>query len=291
MFQADGHITNNWLSQAMYRYFDRYREDFYYSFVAFQPRNRSLLDAEVYFAPFDDYFDAVATPLRALHHTILNTGSVGAYDRSDIFEFTNALIERYKFSWVVEDVGIWSIEGKTLPYPLAPILTPDGLDACVRNVNQCQKNLAVPLCIEFPGFSLGSSIVLGNMDMFSYFAELARRTASPVTLDVGHLLGWQWVTGRWPERILEGFEQLPLENCFEIHLSGCEMRPKGFCDMHHGVLINEQLIALEWLLEHCPNLKCVTYEDPAFERDGNLVTAAVCNYQRLKTMLQEWSAR
>ena len=58
---------------------------------------------------------------------------------------------------------------------------------------------------------------------------------------------------------------MPLDRCFEIHLSGCAIDGERFLDLHHGVLLDAQLTMLERLLERCPNVRAITYEDPAFD--------------------------
>jgi len=190
--------------------------------------------------------------------------------------------------WVNEDLGIWSLRGKVLPYPLPPFLTEDGLRAAAYNVRFYQEHLAAPLVVEFPGFTDGASFYMGNMDAFEFFARLARETSVAVTLDTGHLLGYQWLKNRRGDDFLDGLDVLPFENTFEIHLSGSQIVNEKFRDLHHGVLLDEQLELLEYLLPRCPNLKCVTYEDPKFHKDGSLIPKAVPNFERLRDKVNAW---
>jgi hypothetical protein len=60
--------------------------------------------------------------------------------------------------------------------------------------------------------------------------------------------------------------------------------------LHHGVLLDEQVALLEWLLEHCPNLAAVTYEDARFTEDGELVESAQPNYHRLRDVVNCWAS-
>src|SRR6185436_8917221 len=107
---------------------------------------------------YDDLWArAPAFPIRALHQTSFNLGALEAYDRGPIVELTNALIERYNLAWVNEDLGLWSIHGRPLPYPLPPYLTSAGLRASIKNTRAVQEALVVPLLVEFPGFSAGTS--------------------------------------------------------------------------------------------------------------------------------------
>jgi uncharacterized protein (UPF0276 family) len=138
----------------------------------------------------------------------------------------------------------------------------------VANVRECQAALPVPLVLEFPGFARGVSLVLGDWHAYDFFRALAEETAAPVTLDVGHLLSWQWFRGRRGPALFDELERLPLDHCFEIHLSGCEIAGDRFIDAHHGRLLDAQLELLRRLVPRCPRLRAVTFEDPRFAGDG-----------------------
>jgi uncharacterized protein (UPF0276 family) len=267
----------------------RYQERFQYLVFAFQPGNRNRLRAGDYFAAYDALFAAAPRiGHRALHHTLLNMATLEPIEFDAVAAFTNALVERYGFAWIVEDLGLWSIAGKSLPYPLPPFLTDEGLAACIRNVRGWQSRLAAPLCVEFPGFTEGATITIGAMDAFEFFRVVAEETGSPVTLDVGHVLSYQWSQGRVGSRRFEALERLPLLACHEIHLSGCQISGGKFRDLHHGVLLDEQLELLAWLLPRCPHLRAITYEDPRYFEGGELVPKSVVNFERLAAMAAAW---
>ena len=271
------------------RFLARYGSAFEYLFFAFQPKNRNRLQIGDYLRAYDTLFEAAAAiPKRALHHTILNMGSSENGDQRQVLDFTNQLIERYGFLWVVEDLGIWSLAGKPLPYPLPPLLTDAGLAASISNVRRCQDGLSVPLCVEFPGFTEGATFFLGQLDAYDFFRAIAEETDSPVTIDLGHVLSYQWLRRRTGDRMFEGLERLPLAHCFEMHLSGCQITGGEFRDLHHGVLLDEQLALLEHLLPRCPNLRSITYEDPKYTDDGVLLAKAIPNYERLRQIAAQW---
>ena len=282
--QGDG------ISERLEHFLARHHGQFSHIFFAYQPKSRNQLRVSDYQAAYDALISAAADiPVRALHHTILNTGACEAYDREQILAFTNELCERYRLSWVVEDLGIWTLRGKSLPYPLPPVLTPGGLKAAVSNVDWVQRRLAVPLTVEFPGFTEGASFTVGTMDAYEFFRVVVEDTGSPATLDVGHLLSYQWLRGRTGERMFEGLEGLPLNNTFDLHLSGCQITSEGkYRDLHHGLLLNEQLALTEWLLPRCPNLRAITYEDPKYDAEGVILPKAQRNYLRLRTITETW---
>ncbi len=280
------------LAPRVQRFLEAHRDRFGYAFFSFQPRDRRLLDPADYFPIWDRLFaDLPAFPAVALHHTMLNLGSIDErVDRSRLIDFTNAMIERYQLRWVNEDVGIWSIDGKLMPYPLPPILTAEGLDAAIREVDDVQRRLDAPLVLEFPGFSEGASFCVGGLDAYEFFRVLAEETGSPVTLDTGHLLSWRWMCGHRGADLFGDLERLPLANCFEIHLSGCQLIDGRFADVHHGVIVDEQLELLEALLVRCPNARAVTYEDPKLDPDGALRWKARPGFAKLEQIARAWIA-
>ncbi len=103
-----------------------------------------------------------------------------------------------------------------------------------------------------------------------------------------HLLSYQWLRGRAGPYMLDGIEVLPLHRCRELHLSGCQIVGGKFRDLHHGVLLDEQITLTAHLLSRCPNLTGVTYEDPVFRADGRLVEKARRNYDRLRALVAAW---
>jgi uncharacterized protein (UPF0276 family) len=272
------------------RFLSAHAGTFRYLFVSFQSKGRNRLDPQDYFGVYDDLFARIPTfSARALHQTSFNLGALERYDRSGIIAFTNALIERYKIAWVNEDLGLWSIHGRPLPYPLPPYLTDDGLRASIRNTAEVQRALFAPLLVEFPGFSEGTSFFIGTHHAYDFFRHVVEETGSPCTLDVGHLLSYQWLLGKRGEALYGELDRLPLEHCFEIHLSGCQIVGDRFMDYHHGVLLDEQIELLGRLVPRCPNLAGITYEDPKFDAEGTLIPKSIPNFERLRDRALRWA--
>jgi uncharacterized protein (UPF0276 family) len=279
------------VSEPVARFLTRYAENFRSLFVSWQPKNRNRLDACEYFAAYDDLYSHVPRSLsRTLHQTTLNLGALERYDRGAIYELTNALVDRHGLLWVNEDLGLWSIHGRPLPYPLPPYFTLEGLRAAVHNAREAQTALSVPLFVEFPGFSGDTSLMVGRIHAYDFFRTLVEETGSPATLDVGHLLSYQWLRGKRGDALYDELDRLPTGHCLEIHLSGSEVVNGRFMDFHHGVLMTEQLSLLERLLPLCPNLLVVTYEDPKFDDDGVLRPETLESFERLRTVVSGWAA-
>ena len=261
-------------------------------FFSWQPRDRARPTIADYTSAWDQLWaTAPDSAARALHHTALNLGAVDGYQRGALFEFTNALVDRYRLQWINEDLGLWSLAGKPLPYPLPPYLTTAGLRAAIAAVGECQRQLAVPLVVEFPGFSQGVSLPIGSWDAYDYFRELAHESDAPVTFDIGHLLSWRWLRGLRGEALYGDLERLPLAHCFEIHLSGCEIIGDRFIDAHHGVLLEEQFELLARVLPLCRNLRAITFEDPKWDGDGRMLASNRASHARLAAMVDRWLAQ
>jgi uncharacterized protein (UPF0276 family) len=258
-------------------------------FFSVQPRDRAVPRLDRYRTGWDDAVRAIpAGATRALHTTALDLGAARPKSRDALFALVNDLVARHDFRWVNEDLGLWSLGGQPLPYPLPPYLTDAGLAASIANVRECQRALAVPLLVEFPGFASGVSLPIGGWDAYDYFRVLAEESECPVTLDVGHLLSWRWLMGHRGEALYADLDRLPLAHCYELHLSGCDVRDDVFYDAHHGVLLDAQHELLDRLLVLCPNARAVTYEDPVIGEDGALVEACRPSLARLTAQVQPW---
>lgn len=252
-------------------------------FFSIQPKDRGVPSLARYADAWADAVRAIPEEaVRALHTTALDLGCARPKRRAPLFDLVNGLAERHEFRWVNEDVGLWTLGGKPLPYPAPPYLTNEGLAASVDNVRECTRALTIPLLIEFPGFSEGVSLRIGPWDAYDYFRVLAEEAECAVTLDVGHLLSWRWLIGHRGEALFDDLDRLPLEHCFEIHLSGAAIRDDVFFDTHRGVLLDEQLTLLDRLLELCPNVRAVTYEDPVVAADGSLTPECRPSLARLR---------
>jgi uncharacterized protein len=261
-----------------------------HAFVSWQPSRRGRPVLRDYQDAWDALWNEHPWPaVRGLHHTALDAGAVDPRERGPMIELANGLCDRYGLRWVNEDLGLWTLGGRSLPYPLAPVLTDEGLAASVRNVDEVQRRLVVPFVVEFPGFTDGFALMAGNLDPYAFFCRVVEDTGSPCTLDTGHLLGARWLRGHRGEALFDDLERLPLASAFEVHLSGCAIVGDRFVDAHHGVLLDVQLELLRRLLPRCPNLRLVTYEDPRFTAAGSLLPAALPGVAALRAAVEAWA--
>lgn len=277
------------INERVSSFIEEYREVFNYLFIAFQPRSYNVLRAEEYFNAYDSIYRTLPDYyVKVFHHTLLNMGTMERYDRSEIFQFTNKLIDRYDIKWIVEDLGIWTIKGKPLPYPLPPLMTEEGLENCIKNVKEIMNGLNTTLCVEFPGYTEGTNFHIGKYNAYEFFKILSDETNCYVTLDIGHILSYQYLIGNTGNKMFNDLDKLPLQQCKEFHLSGCSITNGKFRDLHHGVLLNEQISLLEYLLPKCENLVGVTYEDPKYRENGLLIEKSLPNFYKMKEIVDNW---
>lgn len=283
------------LSQSYKNFFAKQQTLFDHFFFSLQPMNFDLLESEAtlsqYFAAFDLLIEQVPhlEHSLSLHHTFLNLATDERdYPKAKIAQFTNKIIDRYNIKWVNEDLGLWMIKGKTLPYPLPPVLNTECLKECVKNIKFYQENLNAELYVEFPGFSEGHSFILGDLDGFEFFKDVVQDTKASVVIDTGHVLSYQWLKGNSSDYLKNLEAVLPLSNCKEIHLSGCSIVGEEFFDFHHGVIRDEQLRLLEFLIPKTPNLEIITFEDPKFDNAGDFIKKSKPNLDNLTQIINNW---
>lgn len=283
------------LAPAVARFLARHGDFFVAAFASIQPRRRERLTAALG-AAHAPALRAVRESLPrcvlfSLHHTQLDTGQPGPLDpreREGLLAYTSSLALHCGAAWVNEDLGIWTLDHKPLPYPLPPVMSASSRGRCIAHVDALQRALSVPLVVELPGFTDGACFVLGPECPLAFFHDVVMETGSPCTIDTAHLLGLCALRGIQVE---DAIARLPLSSCVDIHMSGTTIRDDGTVyDAHHGVLHPAQLSLLERLLPRCPALRTVTYEDPRFLDDGSLVEKARPGFERLAHIVGGWAS-
>src|SRR5262245_29209355 len=189
--------------------------------VGWQPRRRTHVEARDYFPAYDELFGRVGNRFvsRALRHTALSRRAVEAYRRGELLEVTNALVDRYNFGWVSEDVGLWPIQGKP-PTATGPRLNQEGLWAAIRHARVVRAGLEVPLLVDFPGFANNAGAHEGPIHAYDFFRTVVEDADVAATFDTAKFLSYQWQRGRRGSEMFTELEKLPLSRCFEIHVSG-----------------------------------------------------------------------
>lgn len=266
-------------------FLERHGYRFASAFVSWQPRDRGVPRPEHVFGPWDAFFAQVPHAARCLHQTALNLAAE-RYDRAPVIALTNALIARYGFAWVNEDLGYWSADGWPLPYPQAPPLTDAAVAHCAAVCAEVDAALDAPLVVEFPGYE---AVPEGPLDAYDAFRRIVEASGCACNLDTGHLLTWRWLNGHRGDALLGDLDRLPLDRTVEIHCAGVAIHGDQLIDAHHGVLADVQLRLVEALMERCPGLRLVTYEDPRFDEDGGLPPRGEASLEALEALVSRWT--
>ena len=260
--------------------------------VSWQPRRRTHVEAKDYFPAYDDLFARVGNRFatRALHHTALSRRVVEAYRRGELLEVTNALVDRYGFGWVSEDVGLWPIGAKP-PSGAGPRLNQEGLWAAVRHARVVRAALEVPLLIDFPGFANNAGAHEGPIHAYDFFRVIAEDADVAATFDVAKFLSYQWQRRRRGPEMFAEMEKLPLSRCFEIHVSGRDAMSGRSFEGPADLLFDAQLEMVERLIPLCPNVRVVAYDGLLFEARAGLAAATMSGFARLRQVIAAWTAK
>jgi uncharacterized protein (UPF0276 family) len=161
--------------------------------------------------------------------------------------------------WLATDVGVWMWGPQYLgEFLVPPVFDQVSIDHVVRKLEALRGELDWPFLVENPPVNF----VIEEMHVLDFLAGISRASGSGLVLDVGHLLGYQYATGRALSDM--PLDRFPFERVVEVHLAGLMRRVSGgfetFYD-HHGHPILD--VSWNFLAEHLPrmtNLKGITLE-------------------------------
>jgi uncharacterized protein (UPF0276 family) len=98
--------------------------------------------------------------------------------------------------------------------------------------------------------------------LLDFIARISREADCAIVLDIGHLLGYQYATGRAPGDM--PLDRFPFERVIEIHLVGLERSVSGahvcYLDQHGAAVTEPCWQLLRELLPRMRNLKDLTLE-------------------------------
>jgi len=257
--------------------------------VFWQPRRRAHVEARDYFPAYDDLFARVGSlfATRALYHSAPSRSAVEAYRRGELLELTNALVERYGFGWVSEDLGLWPIQGKP-PQTMGPRFNQEGLWAAIRHARVMRAGLEVPLLVDFPSFATTAAAHEAPIHAYAFLRQVADEADIGVALDTAKLISYQWERGRRGADLFGELDELPLARCFEIHVSGRDAKSGRGFQGPGDELFDAQVALLERLVPLCPNVRVVGYRGPLFDVGGDAVKLTLSGLARLRQVLTSW---
>jgi len=195
----------------------------------------------------------------------INFNPVDPADEPDtIVEGTVALARYLRARWSGQDAGLWMWQGQYMGEFLMPAVL-DEESACEVAAKACFLNciMPCPFLLENPpvGFSIES------MHMLDFMARVSSEADCGLVLDVGHLIGYQFASGRSLHDM--PLDRFPFERVVEVHLAGLMRRVSGpytsFYD-HHGHPIDSRCWTfLEENIHRMTNLRGLTLEQESCE--------------------------
>jgi len=171
-----------------------------------------------------------------------------------------ALAELCNANWLATDVGVWmwanQYLGEFLVPPIFDRVTVESVTSKLTSLRSVFPER--PFLIENPPVNF----VVEEMHVLDFMGAIAQEADCGLVLDVGHLLGYQYATGRaLSDMPLSTF---PFHRVVEVHLAGLMRRERGGFETyydHHGHPIPE--VSWAFLSETLPkmtNLRGITLE-------------------------------
>lgn len=177
-------------------------------------------------------------------------------------EAVDAHVRAVQSAWLAQDVATCFVGEKPgysiqLGYFVPPLLTRASLEEAVERVSEVRRAVSAPLLLE----PAPVTFVAGDVPIFEWLGELARRTECGLLVDAGHVVSHQLAAGR---ALTEGLEALDLARVVEVHVAGGVIEERGgrryYLDAHDLPVLPETWSVFRFLLENCPNLRAVCVE-------------------------------
>jgi uncharacterized protein (UPF0276 family) len=126
-------------------------------------------------------------------------------------------------------------------------------------------HIQTPVAIEPPPVTF----VVGEMNVFEFFGQLAEKADCALLLDMGHLLSYEMASGISTESQLSA---LPAERVIEVHVAGGKTRDVDdgpvYIDAHENTVLPDVWNHLQLLLPHLTHLKALCYECEGVEEQA-----------------------
>jgi hypothetical protein len=167
------------------------------------------------------------------HGVCLSLAGAGRIDEGYL-DLLRQIVEVCHGDYYSEHLTVTHVPGLDSDHLCAPLINAESLRACVRNVNQTQDALGVPLAIE----NIACSVSAGADDLTaaSFLADLVTETDALILLDVTNLYINAYNRGFDPTDYLA---RLPMEKVVHIHLAGGLTRRGKMIDTHSEVIGEE----------------------------------------------------
>ena len=195
---------------------------------------------------------------------------------------TNALVDRYGFAWVGEDWGSGrSRENRPTPRARGrtrgPRRRPSGTRASFARASRRRSSSisrdSRPRCAR------------GPIHAYDFFRAVAEEADVAVAFDTAKLLAYQWQRDRRGADLFGELERLPLDRCYEIHVSGRDAKSGRSFGGPSDTLFEAQLGLVERLAGLCPNVRVIAYEGPLFGAGGTVAKTTTSALARLEKIV------
>jgi uncharacterized protein (UPF0276 family) len=187
---------------------------------------------------------------------------------------------RMQPAWMCGDAGLWHFgrreRGHMLLLP--PILSAEAARGQAEGVVRMRDTLGYEVLPENPP----GHVVLGDLHVLDFYAQVADLADTGLLLDCAHLAIYQRLMGHEP---LTGLDGLPLDRVVELHVAGSTPREHEgvtyWDDDHTPEILAETWTIFDWLAHRLPNLKAVV-----FECERNPLHTVLAGFERLATTLE-----
>ena len=193
---------------------------------------------------------------------------------------TAELARSVNAAWLCGDAGLWHIgprdrgHGTLLP----PILVRESAEAMAEAVRELRRQTGFEVLPENPP----AQVLLGDLHLLEYFAQVAAEADSGLLLDVAHLAICQHAQGRQP---LDGFADFDLTRVVEVHVAGATPFEQGgrtfYDDDHSPQPLEATWEIFDHVIAHAPNLRAVVYEC-----ERNRASEVLPVFERLRAALE-----
>lgn len=198
-----------------------------------------------------------STKHKCFIHHLSNISPCGP-DGPDLnrLEIQDDISQTLQAKWSCEDIGIWNLDGKYLPYFAPPLFTAEVAEYTARGIKELISNSSIPFAAENPSVTY----VLGDLGLGEFFEELVILSGCSLVLDISHIYSYALATKRNAIEILKSY---PLKHVIEIHIAGgriSKISNQRYVDSHSDQILPSVYDLLDFAIKNSPKLKAVTYE-------------------------------
>lgn len=169
------------------------------------------------------------------------------------------IIEACAAPYYSEHLAMTHVPGLDSGHLCPPIISEQSLRTCIRNVDQAQSALGVPLALENITYSV--SMASDHLAAASFFADIVSATGCLILLDVANLYINSKNHSFDP---LDYLDRLPMDRVVHIHLAGGFVTPSGKHVDSHSQMIDDGI----WKLAGQTAARCAP-STVIVERDQN----------------------